>query len=148
MPILAGMVTSGGGRFVPPLTVARAGLGLAAGQFKITDANYAQLNYTPGGQASVAGNIISLPNAPTGPASSGTVQAVAPKGIMTSAVVNVARTPYTYHNSHHHNPKCASHWHGGQCAQWGPPNHGYNSSPLDGTPSGYVSSENEWWRIW
>lgn len=144
MPILAAMITAGGGRFVPPLTVARSGQGLSAGQFKITDASYTQYNYTLGGSATRSANIVSLPTTP----SSGTVQAFPPKGITGSSVVNVARTPYTYHSSYHHNPRCASHWHSGQCAAWGSPNVHYNGEVKNGAPANYSDSEGEWWRIW
>jgi len=147
MPILAGMVTSNGGRFVPPLTVARSGLGLTAGQFKITDTNYTQMNYTPTGEASVAGNIITLPRAPSGAAASGTVQAFAAKGIMGSTVVNVTRTPYTYYSYTTDTPYCGTHYHGGKCAAGG--NHQSFYGPYqNGTPSGYTDSEGEWWKIW
>lgn len=144
MPTLAGMVSAGGGRFVPPLTMGRAGLGLTAGQFKITDANYAQYNYTLTGPATRSANIVTLTTA----TSTGTVQAVAPKGVTTSAVVNIGRAAYTYHDSYHHSPVCASNWSKGQCAAWGPPNNHYNGSPLNPGPASYTNSEGEWWRIW
>lgn len=145
MPTLAGMMSAGGGRFVPPITVARTGLGLSAGQFKITTANYAQYNYNLTGTGiSRASDIVSLSVA----TSEGTVQAEAPKGVMTSSVVNVARAAYTYHDSYHHSPVCASNWSKGQCAAWGPPNNHYNGSPLNPGPASYTNSEGEWWRIW
>ena len=143
MPILAAMITAGGGRFVPPMTVQRSGLGLSAGQYKITDSLYTSYNYTMGGSATRSGNIISLSSTP----SSGTVQATAPKGITSSTVVNVARTPYTYHSSYHSNPKCTSHWSKGQCAAWGS-NHHYNGEVKNAAPASYSDSEGEWWRIW
>lgn len=138
--------SAGGGRFVPPLVVARSGLGLSAGQFEITDYSSTYI-YNMGGQASLTDDIITLPNAPSGPASSGTVQALPPKGVLSSSVVNVARTPYTYHDSYHHNPKCTSHWSKGQCASWGS-NHHYNGVVKNPAPAGYSDSEGEWWRIW
>jgi hypothetical protein len=144
MPILAAMITAGGGRFVPPLTVQRTGLGLSAGQYKITDTGYLSYNYTMGGTATRSGNIVSLAST----TASGTVQAFPPKGITGSAVVNVARTPYTFHSSYHHNPRCASHWHSGQCAAWGSPNTHYNGEVKNSPPANYTDSEGEWWRIW
>ena len=139
---IIGAVASGG-RFVPPITVARSGLGLSAGQFKITDTNYTQYNYIMGGSATRSANIISLSSTP----SSGTVQAQAPKGVTASAVVNVARTPYTFHNAYAYSPICYSHWHSGQCASLGVQEH-YLGSPKNPTPTNYTDSEGEWWRIW
>lgn len=147
MPILAGMITSSGGRFIPPITVARTGLGLTAGQFKITDANYAQYNYVLTGSASRTGNIVTLPGAPSGAATSGTVQVMPPKGGVSGAVVNVARTPYTYHSGHHDTLYCATNWHSGQCAGWGTHHNPYGPVK-NGAPANYTDSEGEWWRIW
>jgi hypothetical protein len=144
MPILAGMVTAGGGRFVPPLNIGRSGLGLAAGQFRITDASYASYNYTLGGTASRSGDLVTLP----GVNDTGTVQVTAPKGITSSAVVNVGRAAYTYHDSYHHNPVCASHFSKGQCAGWKGSAPIYSGSPLNPGPASYTNSEGEWWRIW
>jgi len=144
MPILAAMITAGGGRFVPPLTVARSGLGLSAGQFKITDTSYAQYNYSLGGSATRSLNIVSLPTTPA----SGTVQAVAPKGVTGSGVINVARTPYTFHASYNHALQCASHWSSGQCAAWGPPANHFAGNIKNSPPANYSDSEGEWWRIW
>lgn len=144
MPTVIGMVAAAGGRFVPPLNIARTGQGLSAGQFRITDSLYATYNYTLGGSAARSGNLVTL--APV--TSTGTVQAVAPKGITASSVVNVGRAAYTYHDSYHHSPVCASNWSKGQCAAWGPPNNHYNGSPLNPGPASYTNSEGEWWRIW
>lgn len=145
MPIFAGIAAAAsGGRFVPPLTVGRSGLGLSAGQFRITDYS-ATYNYLlTGANTSRSGNLLTL-GATT---AQGTVQAQAPKGVTASSVVNIARTPYTFHSSFHHNPRCASHWHSGQCAAWGPPNTHYNGELKNSPPSGYSDSEGEWWRIW
>jgi hypothetical protein len=143
MPILAAMITAGGGRFVPPLTIARTGLGLSAGQYRITD-HSASFNYTLGGSATRSTNLVSLATTP----SSGTVQAVAPKGVTASPVVNVARTPYTFHASYSYSQNCASHWSSGQCAAWGPDNAHFNGNVKNGTPANYTDSEGEWWRIW
>jgi len=138
--------SASGGRFVPPITVARSGLGLSAGQFRITDYT-TSYNYTLGGSASRSGNTLSLPNAPSGPASQGTVQPFPPKGVTGGTVVNVARTPYTYYTYHTNNPYCASHWSSGQCAAWG--NHVNHYGPYkNATPTNYTDSEGEWWRIW
>lgn len=146
MPTLAGMVAASSGRFVPPLTMARTGQGLSIGQFKIMESNYAQYNYTlAGASAATRSNNIVTITPTTGTA---TVQAVAPKGIMTSAVVNIGRAAYTYHDSYHHSPVCASNWSKGQCAAWGPRNNHYNGSPLNPGPAHYTNSEGEWWRIW
>ena len=145
MPTLAGMVSSGSGRFVPPITVARTGLGLTAGQFKITTANYAQYDYTlTGTYTTRAADIVSLTNTNT----TGTVTPVAPKGLISGTTVNVARTPYTYHNAYNDHPQCATNWHSGQCAAWGPPAHSFAYSAKNPTPTNYTDSEGEWWRIW
>lgn len=142
---LIAAATASSGRFVPPITVARTGLGLSAGQFKITTPNYSIYNYVlTGANTTRAADIVSL----TATTATGTVQPFAPKGVVGGTVVNVARTPYTYHSSYHHNPKCASHWHSGQCAQWGPPNTHYNGEVKNSPPANYSDSEGEWWRIW
>lgn len=154
MGVVAGAAgsTASSGRFIPAMTIARAGLGLSAGQFKITDLTYnASYQYVLGGSASRSGQIVSLPAgtpAGTGAATQGTVRPFPPKGLTGGTVVNIARQPYTYHASYHHNPKCSSHWHSGQCAQWGPNNHHYNGEVKDNTPADYNDSEGEWWRIW
>ena len=145
MALVVGTVASSG-RFVPAMTIARTGLGLSAGQFKITDATYnAGYTYTlTGPNTSRSGQIVSLTTTPA----QGTVQPFPPKGITGGTVVNVARTPYTYHASYHHNPRCASHWSSGQCAAWGPNNHHFNGNVKNPTPTNYSDSEGEWWRIW
>ena len=132
------------GRFVPPLTVARTGLGLTAGQFKITDASYTLYTYIlTGANTTRSGNIVSL-NATT---ATGTIAATGPKGIVSSAVVNIARTPYTFYSHYSETPYCATNWHSGQCAGWG--SHGHYSGPYKNTPpTSYTDSEGEWWRIW
>ena len=138
---IVGTVASGG-RFVPPITVARTGLGLSAGQFKIT--NYSSTyTYTLGGSASRSADIISL----SGTTSQGTVQPFPPKGITGGTVVNVARTPYTYYTYSTTTPYCATHWSKGQCAGWG--GHTTHYGPYKNpTPANYSDSEGEWWRIW
>lgn len=142
--LISGSAASSG-RFVPPLTVGRTGLGLSTGQFKITDTGYASYNYTLTGPASRTNNIVTLTTTP----STGTVQAVAPKGLITSSTtVNIARTPYTYHSSYHTSQPCASHWHSGQCAAWGPAHHILNGHHKNSPPANYNDSESEWWRIW
>jgi hypothetical protein len=137
------LAASAGGRFVPPLTIARSGLGLSAGQYRITDANYLSYSHILGGSATRSGNTISL--APTN--SSGTVTVAPPKGALTGATVNVARTPYTFHANYNTTPYCASHWSSGQCAAWGA-HHTFAGNIKNGTPANYSDSEGEWWRIW
>lgn len=143
MPTLAGMISAGGGRFVPPITVARTGLGLSAGQYKIT--NYSsQYNYTlTGSFISRATDIVSLSNTNT----SGTVQPFPPKGVPGGTIVNVARTPYTYYGHDQATPFCTTNHHGGQCAAWGT-HHTWAGPFKNAAPPSYTDSEGEWWRIW
>lgn len=147
MAIIAAVgASAGGGRFVPPITVARSGLGLSAGQFRITDYS-ATYSYTLGGSASRSTNTLTLPNAPSGPASQGTVQPFPPKGVTGGTVVNIARTPYTFYTYSTSTPYCATHWSKGQCAGWG--SHTTHYGPFKNpTPTNYTDSEGEWWRIW
>lgn len=146
MSIASSWSSATGGRFVPPITVGRTGLGLTAGQFKITDYSGSYV-YTLGGQASRSTDIITLPNAPSGAASQGTVQPSPPKGGVVGTVVNVARTPYTYYGHYVDTPYCQSHYHDSQCAQG--VNHQTWAGPYkNSTPPLYTDSEGEWWRIW
>lgn len=143
MPTLAGMITAGSGRFVPPITVARTGLGLSAGQYRITDYN-AQYGYTlTGANTSRSGDLLSLTIANT----SGTVQPFAPKGPPGGTIVNIARTPYTYYGHDQATPYCATNHHSGQCAGWGT-HHTWAGPYKSATPVNYTDSEGEWWRIW
>ncbi len=142
----AGIVgaTASSGRFVPPITVARTGLGLSAGQYKLTTGYNAGYIYNlTGTYTGRSGDLITLSNA----TSSGTVTPQAPKGIYTGTTVNVARTPYTYHASYQTGSYCTSNWSKGQCASWGG-NHHFNGNIKNSPPTHYTDSEGEWWRIW
>jgi hypothetical protein len=144
MPTLAGMVTASGGRFVPPITVARTGLGLAAGQFRITVYNGTLNTYVlTGANTSRSGDLLTLTTTPA----SGTVQAFPPKGVTGSTIVNIARTPYTYYGHDQATPYCATNHHGGQCAGWGT-HHTWAGPYKNAAPPSYTDSEGEWWRIW
>lgn len=143
MPTVVGMVAAAGGRFVPPMTIARTGLGLSAGQFKITDYS-STYNYTlTGANTTRATDIVSLNVADA----QGTVQAFPPKGITGGTVVNVARTPYTYYGHNVSTPYCQSHYQDGQCAQ-GVSHNTWAGPYKNATPTNFTDSEGEWWRIW
>jgi hypothetical protein len=150
MPILAAMITAGGGRFVPPMTIARAGQSLSAGQFKITDYS-ASFNYTTtavtGGPATRTNAIVQIATSAGQATSQATVQAFPPKGITGGTVINVARTPYTYYGHNVSTPYCQSHYGDGQCAQ-GVSHNTWAGPYKGGTPANYTDSEGEWWRIW
>lgn len=143
MPTIAGMMSASSGRFVPLMTIARTGLGLSAGQFKIT--NYVSTNiYTlTGANTFRSTDTISL-NATT---AQGTVQPFPPKGVTGGTVVNVARTPYTFYGHNVSSPYCASHYHDGQCAA-GASHNTFAGPYKNGTPTNFTDSEGEWWRIW
>lgn len=140
--IIVGILGSSG-RFVPPITVARTGLGLSAGQFKITDYSATYVYTLTGANTVRATDIVSLNATPA----QGTVQPSPPKGGVVGTVVNVARTPYTYYGHFSSTPYCQSHYHDGQCAQ-GVSHNTWVGPYKNATPPLYTDSEGEWWRIW
>lgn len=128
------------GRFVPAFSVTK---NTVAGQFLI--GSYVATNQYPltGANTSRAANIVSLTVTPA----QGTVAALPPKGGVSSTVINIARTPYTYYGHNVATPYCQSHYQDGQCAQ-GVSHNTWAGPYLNAAPPSYSSSEGEWWRIW